>query len=76
MADEYINSNNMKTNSRVKYTDYAPILRHICRSEKNRETTRRTNRHHYLRFSVSNNSLSNDFVNSQCNIFGNSQDNI
>lgn len=52
--------------------DYSPMLRDICRSEKSRaENGRRTanNRGHYLRFVMAQNSLGNDYLNEQCEIF-------
>ena len=61
-------SGNMST--RTKAVDYSPLLRHICRSEKARETTsRRTSRSHYLRFMIANNSFKSDYFNAQCEVF-------
>lgn len=55
---------------RANAVDFSPLLRQICRSEKNRETTsRRTSRNHYLRLMLANNSLTNDYFNAQCETF-------
>lgn len=55
---------------RASALDYSPLLRQICRTEKNRETTsRRTSRNHYLRLMLANNSHSNDYFNAQCETF-------
>lgn len=53
-------------------TDYSPMLREICRSEKVRfESGRRTanNRGHYLRFLIAPSSFGNDYFNEQCEMF-------
>lgn len=57
-------------NKRAKAVDFLPFLRQICRAEKNREkTSRRTSRHHYLRFMSASNSLTNEYFNAQCETF-------
>ncbi|XP_070491794.1 ATPase family AAA domain-containing protein 5-like [Chironomus tepperi] len=60
----------LNSNTRAKNVDYSPLLRHICRSEKTREISRRTSRSHYLRFHLSNAvNSSNEYFNTQCSIF-------
>lgn len=61
------------TANRALMTDYAPILRDMCRSEKTRldagRRTSSTNRGHYLRHLIALNSFGNDYFNEQTEMF-------
>ncbi|KAG5677433.1 hypothetical protein PVAND_007191 [Polypedilum vanderplanki] len=62
-----VNVGNVST--RAKILDIAPFCRSICRSEKQRETTRRSNRNHYLKYVMPNKMNLNDYFDEQIKIF-------
>lgn len=58
----------LNASTRAKNVDYSPLLRHICRSEKAREISRRTSRSHYLRHHFPGALDVNEFFSTQCSV--------
>jgi hypothetical protein len=62
-----INTGN--ASARAKVLDFSPMLRDMCRTERKRETTRRSSRNHYLKYFMPNNLNLSEYFDEQSKIF-------